>query len=88
MAGDDLRLLVVTDHVLQEDLEDAAGLLVDEAGDPLDAAPPGQADVPSTVLSRARQPSLQSLSLRGHGPVTLRPTTFAEDAFFDVRLFH
>ena len=71
MAGDDLRLLVVTDHVLQEDREDAAGLLVDEAGDPLDAAPPGQAVVPSTVLSGARQPRLQSLSLGGQGPVTL-----------------
>ena len=33
----------VADHVLQEDLQDAAGLLVDQAGDPLDTAPPGQA---------------------------------------------
>ena len=33
----------VTDHVLQEDLQDAAGFLVDQAGDPLDTAPPGQA---------------------------------------------
>merc|ERR1719319_1607164 len=33
----------VADHVLEEDLEDASGLLVDEAGDPLDAAPPGEA---------------------------------------------
>ena len=30
-------------HVLEEDLEDAPGLLVDEAGDPLNAAPPGEA---------------------------------------------
>ncbi len=33
----------VADHVLQEDLEDAASLLVDEAGDALDAAPARQA---------------------------------------------
>ena len=33
----------VADHVLQEDLEDAAGFLVDQAGDSLDTAPPGQA---------------------------------------------
>ena len=33
----------VADHVLQEDHEHAAGILVDQAGDPLDAAPPGQA---------------------------------------------
>jgi len=32
----------VTDDVLQEDLEDAAGLLVDEAGDALDPAATGQ----------------------------------------------
>ena len=48
-GGDGLPLGVlsvgdsVADHVLQEDLEDAAGLLVDQAGDPLDTAPPGQA---------------------------------------------
>jgi hypothetical protein len=34
---------LVVDHVLEQDLEDAAGLLVDEAGDPFDAAPPRQA---------------------------------------------
>ena len=33
----------VADDVLEEDLQDAPGLLVDEAGDPLDASPPGQA---------------------------------------------
>ena len=33
----------VADDVLEEDLKDSPGLLVDEAGDPLDAAPPGQA---------------------------------------------
>ena len=33
----------VTDHVLEEDLEDAAGLLVDEARDALDAAAAGEA---------------------------------------------
>uniref|UniRef100_A0A453CQ49 Uncharacterized protein n=1 Tax=Aegilops tauschii subsp. strangulata TaxID=200361 RepID=A0A453CQ49_AEGTS len=32
----------VADDVLEEDLEDAAGLLVDEAGDALHAAPPRQ----------------------------------------------
>lgn len=32
----------VPDHVLQEHLEHPAGLLVDEAGDALDAAAPGQ----------------------------------------------
>ena len=33
----------IPDHVLKEDLEDATGLLVDEAGDPLDSSPPRQA---------------------------------------------
>jgi hypothetical protein len=33
----------VPDDVLEEHLEDAAGLLVDEAGDALDAAPAGEA---------------------------------------------
>ncbi|CAL9771388.1 unnamed protein product, partial [Musa acuminata subsp. burmannicoides] len=33
----------VADDVLEEDLEHAAGLLVDEAGDTLDATPPRQA---------------------------------------------
>ena len=33
----------VSDHVLQEDLEHAAGLLVDQVEDPLDATSPGQA---------------------------------------------
>ena len=32
----------IPDHVLQEDLEDATGLLVDEARDPLDSSPPRQ----------------------------------------------
>jgi hypothetical protein len=32
----------VADDVLEEDLEHAAGLLVDEAGDTLDATPPGE----------------------------------------------
>ena len=32
----------ITDHVLEEDLEDGAGLLVDEAGDALDTSPAGQ----------------------------------------------
>merc|ERR1719220_1369255 len=48
-GGDGLPLGVlgvgdgVADHVLEEDLENAPGLLVDEAGDPLDAASPGEA---------------------------------------------
>ena len=33
----------VADDVLKEDLEDTAGLLVDEAGDALDSAPAGEA---------------------------------------------
>ena len=47
-GGDGLSLGVlgvrdgVTDHVLQEGLEDAAGLLVDEARDSLDSATAGQ----------------------------------------------
>jgi len=32
----------IPDHVLKEHLEDATGLLVDEAGDPLDSSPPRQ----------------------------------------------
>ena len=48
-GGDSLPLGVlnvgdsIADHVLQENLQDAAGLLIDQAGDPLDTAPPGQA---------------------------------------------
>ena len=30
----------IPDHVLEEHLEDTTGLLVDEAGDPLDSSPP------------------------------------------------
>ena len=47
-GGDGLPLGVfgvgdgIPDHVLKEDLEDATGLLVDEAGDPLDSSPPRQ----------------------------------------------
>ncbi len=47
-GGDGLPLGVlgvgdgVADHVLEEDLEDAPGLLVDEAGDPLDAPSPSE----------------------------------------------
>ena len=32
----------ITDYILKEHLEDATGLLVDEAGDPLDSSPPCQ----------------------------------------------
>ena len=48
-CGDGLPLHVhgvgdsVGDHVIQEDLQDAKGFLVDQAGDPLDTTPPGQA---------------------------------------------
>ncbi|KAK7826094.1 hypothetical protein U0070_009975 [Myodes glareolus] len=48
-GGDGLALGVlrvgdrVADHVLQEHLQHPAGLLVDEAGDALDSATPGQA---------------------------------------------
>ena len=48
-GGDGLPLGVlgvgdsIADHVLQRDFEDATDLLVDQAGDPLDTAPPGQA---------------------------------------------
>ena len=47
-GGDGLPLGVfgvgdgIPDHVLKEHLEDATGLLVDEAGDPLDSSPPRQ----------------------------------------------
>ena len=47
-SGDSLSLGVfgvgdgVTDDVLEEDLEDAAGLLVDQTGDALDATTSGQ----------------------------------------------
>ena len=47
-GGDGLPLGVlgvgdgITDDVLKEDLEDSTGLLVDEAGDPLDSSPPRQ----------------------------------------------
>ena len=47
-GGDGLPLGVlgvgdgIPDHVLEEHLEDTTGLLVDEAGDPLDSSPPRQ----------------------------------------------
>merc|ERR550519_471719 len=47
-GGDGLPLSVlrvgdgVPDHVLQENLEDAPGLLIDQAGDPLNTAPSGE----------------------------------------------
>ena len=47
-GGDGLPLGVlgvgdgIPDDVLKEDLEDSTGLLVDEAGDPLDSSPPRQ----------------------------------------------
>merc|ERR1712038_1551499 len=49
-GGDGLPLGVfgvgdgIPDHVLKEDLEDATGLLIDEAGDPLDSSPPQTAE--------------------------------------------
>ena len=47
-GGDSLPLGVfgvgdsIPDDVLKEDLEDSTGLLIDEAGDPLDSSPPRQ----------------------------------------------
>ena len=47
-GGDSLPLGVfgvgdsIPDHILQEDLQDSTGLLVDEARDPLDSSPPRQ----------------------------------------------
>ena len=84
-GGDSLPLGVfgvgdgIPDHVLKEDLEDATGLLVDEAGDPLDSSPPRQtADgglgdaldvVPqhlTVTLGASLSESLASLSTSGH----------------------
>ncbi|URE09282.1 hypothetical protein MUK42_04191, partial [Musa troglodytarum] len=57
----------VADHVLEEDLEDAAGLLVDKPADALHAAPPRQApdrrlgdalDVVAEHLAVALRPAL------------------------------
>ena len=69
----------IPDHVLKEDLEDATGLLVDEAGDPLDSSPPRQtADgglgdaldvVPQhlpVTLSASLSQSLSSFATAGH----------------------
>ena len=47
-GGDSLPLGVfsvgdsIPDHILQEDLQDSTGLLIDEARDPLDSSPPRQ----------------------------------------------
>ena len=70
----------VTDDVLKEDLEDTSGLLVDEAGDSLDAASSGQSpdgglgdslDVVSKDLSvplgAALTETFASFSSAGHG---------------------
>ena len=84
-GGDGLPLGVfgvgdgIPDHVLKEDLEDATGLLVDEAGDPLDSSPPRQtADgglgdaldvVPqhlTVTLGASLSQSLASLSTSSH----------------------
>merc|ERR1719422_1752479 len=84
-GGDGLPLGVlgvgdgIPDHVLKEDLEDATGLLVDEAGDPLDSSPPRQTadgglgdalDVVSqhltVTLGASLSESLASLATSGH----------------------
>ena len=70
----------VSDDVLKEDLEDTSGLLVDEAGDSLDAASSGQSpdgglgdslDVVSKDLSvplgAALTETFASFSSAGHG---------------------
>ena len=69
----------IPDHVLKEHLEDATGLLVDEAGDPLDSSPPRQTadgglgdalDVVSqhltVTLGASLSQSLASLSTSSH----------------------
>ena len=69
----------ITDDVLQEHLEDTTGLLVDEAGDPLDSSPPRQTadgglgdalDVVSqhltVTLGASLSESLASLATSGH----------------------
>merc|ERR1712240_993875 len=69
----------IPDHVLKEHLEDATGLLVDEAGDPLDSSPPRQTadgglgdalDVVSqhltVTLGASLSESLASLATSGH----------------------
>ena len=84
-GGDGLPLGVlgvgdgIPDHVLKEHLEDATGLLVDEAGDPLDSSPPRQTadgglgdalDVVSqhltVTLGASLSQSLASLSTSSH----------------------
>ena len=84
-GGDGLPLGVlgvgdgIPDHVLKEHLEDATGLLVDEAGDPLDSSPPRQTadgglgdalDVVSqhltVTLGASLSESLASLATSGH----------------------
>jgi hypothetical protein len=77
----------VADHVLEEDLEDAASLLVDEAGDTLDATPAGETtdrwlrdalDVVAQHLAmtlRATLPEpLASLATAGHDDEIERTT--------------
>ena len=69
----------IPDHVLEEHLEDTTGLLVDEAGDPLDSSPPRQTadgglgdalDVVSqhltVTLGASLSESLASLATSGH----------------------
>ena len=84
-GGDGLPLGVlgvgdgIPDHVLEEHLEDTTGLLVDEAGDPLDSSPPRQTadgglgdalDVVSqhltVTLGASLSQSLASLSTSSH----------------------
>merc|ERR1712240_487112 len=84
-GGDGLPLGVlgvgdgIPDDVLKENLEDATGLLVDEAGDPLDSSPPRQTadgglgdalDVVSqhltVTLGASLSESLASLATSGH----------------------
>ena len=84
-GGDGLPLGVlgvgdgIPDHVLEEHLEDTTGLLVDEAGDPLDSSPPRQTadgglgdalDVVSqhltVTLGASLSESLASLATSGH----------------------
>ncbi|XP_028712048.1 uncharacterized protein LOC114682366 [Peromyscus leucopus] len=86
-GGDGLALSVlgvgdgVADHVLQEHLQHPAGLLVDEAGDALDTAAPGQAadgglgDALDVVAQNLAAPASQSRKTMARTKQTARKST-------------
>ena len=80
-SGDGLALGVlgvgdgVPDHVLQEHLQHPAGLLVDEAGDALDAATPGQ--TPDSRFSDALNVVAKNLAVALGAPFSQAFTTLA-----------